>query len=517
MSTRNTKENNNTNSYKTRLVFYFLFTLIVSYLVATIFSSYIKIIPSRLKLIEGLLHLTTIILLLFSILISRNIRILKRKIDLKYIYLFAVILASSEISSIFFKTSDLTGELYSHILVTLSFCFLLLAFVNAYDSKYLDNRDIIVLRTILDTLNTPAFMIDESKKFIGFNKYFEDLMEMSYEELLNKDINYINNIIKFSDHKQVDEIYENNLNLDQFEATFITPKGNKRHGLVNISIMRDENGKVIGIITLLTDITKIKEEQQRLLLQEKRALLGQMGATILHETRNFLTTIKGSSQLIEVYSSNEKVKYYAKKINENTDEVNKLVSDFLNLSKPTEAEMVELSINDLISSMRSTLETSSLLKGVNVVFDLNHDERYILCNESQMKQVILNMCKNAVDAMCDVASPTLIIKTGLEEAYNRMFIKIIDNGSGIAKENLDKIGTPYFTTKITGTGLGLNSCFHIIKEHNGTIDIDSKIGCGTTFTIYIPFIEDDYQDYFLETLEADLIDSNLMDSTNLMN
>jgi signal transduction histidine kinase len=224
-------------------------------------------------------------------------------------------------------------------------------------------------------------------------------------------------------------------------------------------------------------------------------LLGQMGATIVHETRNFLTTIKGNSQLIELYANNENIKKYARKINADTNEVNRIISDFLSLSKPRETELEEVAFNDLVSSMKNIIETSSIMKKIDVLLNLNYDERYILCDEIQIRQVILNICKNAIEAMEDVSvNQVLRISTGLDECRKEVFIEISDSGKGMDKETIKKIGTPFFTTKRTGTGLGLNVCYEIIKEHKGRIEIKSELNKGTTFTIRIPYIDDELED-----------------------
>jgi len=97
----------------------------------------------------------------------------------------------------------------------------------------------------------------------------------------------------------------------------------------------------------------------------------------------------------------------------------------------------------------------------------------------------------------------LKISTGYNKQTNEMFIKISDNGKGIAKEDLEKIGTPFFTTKQKGTGLGLNICYGIIKEHNGRIEVESELGKGTTFTIILPCIPDEENNHNNFSLDSE--------------
>lgn len=236
---------------------------------------------------------------------------------------------------------------------------------------------------------------------------------------------------------------------------------------------------------------QIKEEQIRVQQQEKLALLGQMGAGIVHETRNYLTTIKGRAQLIEVISRDEAIESYASKIDEDVDEVNRIISEFLFLSKPRETDLQEVSMYDICTSIKKIVQTSSLVKGVDIDMKISDEERYLLCDEVQIKQVILNISKNAVEAMENVVNPRLTIETGYDEIRDEAFIKIGDNGKAMSPEDLEKVGTMFYTTKKTGTGLGLNVCYKIIEAHKGRLELDSNLGEGTVFTIILPCIPDD--------------------------
>lgn len=349
-------------------------------------------------------------------------------------------------------------------------------------------------QTILNAIAIPTMIIDYMGDIVACNSFFAQLIEVEHKDIVGMKVHELNDITSFSDNEFAKIFQYSNFRNDERDCSIETPKGNKKHIKITTSVITNIYNEKIGLLIVVQDISKLKEEQLKLINQEKLALLGQMGATIIHETRNFLTTIKGNSQLIELNVDNEKVKRYARKINSDSNEVNRIISDFLNLSKPRETELEEVAFIDLILSMKNTIETSSLINKVQLVLELDYDERYILCDEIQIKQVILNICKNAVDAMEETLNPVLHIATGLNEDDNEVFIKISDNGKGIDNETIKKIGTPFFTTKKTGTGLGINACYQIIKEHKGRIDIDSKLGKGTSFTIILPYIEEDIEE-----------------------
>lgn len=349
-------------------------------------------------------------------------------------------------------------------------------------------------QTILNAVITPTMILDDVGKIVACNNSCADLIEIEYNNIIGIDIHKLCDILNFSGKENMD-VFKKGYFKNEVRDCFIeTPKGNKKQLRITRSSITNIYNEIVGIVSAIQDISNMKEEQLKLINQEKLALLGQMGATIVHETRNFLTTIKGNSQLIELYVNDEKIKTYARKINANTNEVNRIISDFLSLSKPRETELEEVAFNDLVSSLKNTIETSSLMQKVELILDLDYDERYIFCDETQIRQVILNICKNAVEAMERILSPVLHISTGLDEYKKEVFINISDNGSGIEDETIKKIGTLFFTTKKTGTGLGLNACYQIIKEHKGRIDIESELGKGTTFTIVIPYIDEDLED-----------------------
>lgn len=349
-------------------------------------------------------------------------------------------------------------------------------------------------QTILDATTTPTIILDDKGRVVAFNKSYTDLIEVEYNTIIGIDKWKLQTILKVNSKDNMGLFKKGYVKNEARDCFIETPKGNKKQLRITKSSINNIHNEIVGTIYSIQDISKMKQEQSKLINQEKLALLGQMGATIVHETRNFLTTIKGNSQLIELYVEDEKIKKYARKINNNTNEVNKIISDFLNLSKPRETELEEVAFNDIVASMKNIIEASSLMKKVELILDLNHDERYILCDEMHIRQVILNICKNAVEAMEDILKPVLHISTQLDEYTKEVFINISDNGIGIDDETIKKIGTPFFTTKKIGTGLGLSACYQIIKEHRGRIDIKSNLGEGTTFTIVIPYVDEELED-----------------------
>jgi signal transduction histidine kinase len=268
-----------------------------------------------------------------------------------------------------------------------------------------------------------------------------------------------------------------------YKVTFTNAQNIPQEFVIYLAPITNVEEEVIGSIGIATDITALAEQQAQLQQREKLAALGQMAAGIVHEIKNPLTTLKGFSQLINTKSTDPVIKNYAQIMETEANDVNKVVSDFLMFAKP-QPMLKNLTVNELIKSMQLMLESHAFVHNICTEFSFAPQELPILGDPSQIKQVILNIVENAIQSMMQTNEPCLNITTEL--AASSMLITITDNGTGIPATILDKVGTPFFTTKDKGTGLGLSICYQIIKEHNGHINISSEPGHGTTFIISLP-------------------------------
>jgi PAS domain S-box-containing protein len=238
-----------------------------------------------------------------------------------------------------------------------------------------------------------------------------------------------------------------------------------------------------AVLSIGNDITKRKEQTEQLLQKsEKLALLGQMAAGIAHEIRNPLTSIKGFIQLFK--SETQQVEYYDIVLSE-LDRINNIVGEFLVLAKPTAAVFAEKDVKELIKDVVTLINTQSILNNVQIFVEFECDLPKISCEENQLKQVFLNLLKNAIEAMPTGGNIDVKVKGNGE---GKISIQIIDQGIGIPKERIPTLGEPFYTTKEKGTGLGLMTCYKIIESHNGQLTIDSEVNEGTTIEIILPTI-----------------------------
>jgi signal transduction histidine kinase len=359
-------------------------------------------------------------------------------------------------------------------------------------------------QTILNCLSNTVLILDNNKRIIMCNNAFEEVYEIKFSDIIGITLDEFNEMFKLDKREIKDDTKKAD---DMYEATIKTLKGNKKELIIQPAHIYNVDGEVIGDISVGSDITDLKKENEKMLHKDKLALLGQMSAAIVHESKNLLASIKGYCQLIILKEQDLQIKKYVSRIDSMTDDVNRVMIDFLDMAKPRAPILKETSLNDLIKSMEFMLSSSSLIKGIDISILLSPVERVVMTDEAQLKQVILNMVKNSIEAMNKTENPVLLIKTGQNEADSEMYIGISDNGKGISEEEKKKIGSPFFTTKKNGTGLGLNVCYQIIKEHNGRIDLISEVGKGTTFNIVLPATEKTNLDNEIE--EDDYINDSI--------
>ncbi|WP_332697841.1 ATP-binding protein [Halalkalibacter lacteus] len=246
------------------------------------------------------------------------------------------------------------------------------------------------------------------------------------------------------------------------------------------TIVRDENEAITHFYGYILDITKHKRNEEALRRTERLNTVGEFAAGIAHEIRNPLTSLKGLLQLIK----NGKIKEEYKDIMESElDRIESILNEFLILSKPHLTQYNKKDIHVLFKQILPLFETQVTYNNIQLVTEFDLEELLINCNENQLKQVFINFIKNAMEAMSNGG----IIKIECKKEHNELCIRFIDEGSGISKENLKRLGEPFFTTKENGTGLGLMISYKIIEEHGGTIQVESQLGIGSTFKIKLPF------------------------------
>ncbi|MFK8881881.1 PAS domain-containing protein [Bacillus velezensis] len=236
-----------------------------------------------------------------------------------------------------------------------------------------------------------------------------------------------------------------------------------------------------AVQVILRDISERKQTEELMLKSEKLSIAGQLAAGIAHEIRNPLTAIKGFLQLMKpTMGENE---HYFEIVFSELSRIELILSELLMLAKPQQNAVKErVNLKKIISEVTALLETQANLKGIFIKTDYEHDSMYINGDQNQLKQVFINLIKNAVESMPDGGTVHILMT---EDEYS-VNVTVKDEGDGIPENVLKRIGEPFLTTKEKGTGLGLMVTFNLIKNHQGAIQVDSKPDRGTAFHITFP-------------------------------
>src|SRR5690625_1991707 len=243
------------------------------------------------------------------------------------------------------------------------------------------------------------------------------------------------------------------------------------------------NNEKFYMMSLVNISEKIKLEE--LIMQsEQLSVTGQLAAGIVHEIRNPLTSLKGFLQLLAA-GVDAKDAYFKIMI----DEINKIetiTSELLFMAKPMTAHKQAESISCMIKEVVALLQSEARINSINIIMEELSDHN-ILCNRTQIKQALINIIKNAIEAV--EANSKIMISTTTSDGF--ILIDIIDEGPGISEDAIHKISEPFYTTKQEGTGLGLMITQKIIDEHDGIMQVFKNPTKGSTFRLQLPIYKPD--------------------------
>jgi two-component system NtrC family sensor kinase len=231
---------------------------------------------------------------------------------------------------------------------------------------------------------------------------------------------------------------------------------------------------------------KLKEfTRSKIMESERLALIGQLAANVAHELNNPLTgIITYSHLLLEQTKAEDPTKDFLQKIVNQADRCKEIIKGLLDFSRQKKPDITLCDVNSVLMDCISLVENQALFHNIQIQSSLNIDLPRVVIDPSQIERVFMNMIINAAEAI--EGNGQLEIVSRFDRDKDCIEIEFTDTGLGIEKENLEKIFDPFFTTKDTGHGLGLAICYGIIKEHKGTILVESEVGKGTTFNIRLP-------------------------------
>ena len=282
--------------------------------------------------------------------------------------------------------------------------------------------------------------------------------------------------------------------IERIEQETTTQKGGTRHWLISkIPMWADASGNVTHVITVGEEITERVEANQAVARAEKLAAVGRLAAGVVHEINNPLATISACAEALEnrvnegAFANSPEVddlKEYLGLIRSEAFRCKTITNGLLDFSRTRASEHIRVNLGDVISSAARLLSHQKRNVAIDVRVDVAQGLATVSGDPGQLQQAIIALATNALDAMPESGTLTIAARN----QPKAVVVDVIDTGIGIPTENLPKIFEPFFTTKEVGrgTGLGLAVCYGILTEHGGTLDVQSSVGFGTTFTITLP-------------------------------
>ncbi|QDY85508.1 sensor histidine kinase [Paenibacillus polymyxa] len=348
--------------------------------------------------------------------------------------------------------------------------------VTEFTSKYLIEVD--KLRQVMDLMPLSLVTLDNEERVIHMNKTMLELYRdfdpyITLPEVVGRPLN---SLYGFCTSPVVNERVAKAL------------EGEAGADLINVSPkvffssflpIRDKHkNQTTGVIIALQDITELETLRSELGNFERLSLVGQMAAGITHEIRNPMAVVRGFLQLMREKSPDSLGNYY-RIVMEELDRANGIINDFLSLAQNRIVEKEQCHLHDIIRELTPLLWADANLRGQTIELKLEDHVTRLHLNPKEIKQLLLNLSRNAMEAMGDKG----VLTISTREEGDFVELEVMDTGPGIPQKQLEKLFQPFYTTKTKGTGLGLALCQSIVERHHGTIDVDSVEGMGTQFKV----------------------------------
>lgn len=333
-------------------------------------------------------------------------------------------------------------------------------------------------RSLFERSIDPIFLADGEFNMMDANSSLQDLFGYSYEEACSLDLEEL-----FIDKVEF-TLFKEKLNRDNhvrdFEVTLKDRNNRKLVSLINCVRIVNSTSQVYyqGIIH---DITMRKKVERELIQAEKLSTTGRIARTIAHEVRNPLTNLNlALDQLKEEFTSNENTKIYTDILDRNLNRIEELISELLRSSRPKELQLSKTPLSAVLNETVDLIKDRINLNEMKLINTVTPDLPNVLVDKELVKIALVNIMVNAIEAMEPGKG---VLRIAVDHEGDQVVLTISDNGKGIPDEEVGKLFDPFYSAKQGGMGLGLTSAQNILNSHKIEIEVQSKLGEGTSFYI----------------------------------
>ena len=344
-------------------------------------------------------------------------------------------------------------------------------------------------RSAMEANPDPVIVYDIEGKVIYLNPAFTRIFGWTQQELLGKKMERFIPDASYSETKIIIKKLLNGESFSDFKTRRYANGGNNVYVSISGSIYQDSNTQ--GYIITLRDISEQMKLETQLRQAQKMEALGTLAGGIAHDFNNILSIIIGYTEIESLNATNDSAtKNNLFKVLKAGRRAKELVNQILSFSRQSEHELRPIHIGPTVKEALKLLR-ASLPATIEIHQHIERSPGLVKSDPTQIYQVLMNLCSNAAHAMHDKGGVLKVSLTRMNP-YPYLSLTVSDTGHGIAPEILERIFEPYFTTKEKGegTGLGLAVVHGIVKSHGGTITVESEVGEGATFNVFLPRIED---------------------------
>src|SRR3984893_8084217 len=344
-------------------------------------------------------------------------------------------------------------------------------------------------RRLVDSFPDLIFVVDSTGHYTFVSPRVKDILGYEPEEVQNLEFGGRTHL---EDRPALLSLFGEMLGGRQAFASLEVRARNKqgewRRLRCHFSPLFTESGKIDGVVISGRDVTELKRLEEQLIQAEKLAAMGQMLAGVAHELNNPLTAILGVTELLrDSEGVQENTKRQLELTHRQARRAARIVQNLLEFSRPAAPQKKPLDVNLLIERTLQLQDHSLRRNNIHVDFQLQTDLSTVIGDANQLIQVFLNLISNAEQAIREVRE-TWRIQILICRIGGHITVTVQDDGVGVAQDALPKLFDPFYTTKRPGggTGLGLSICMSIVREHGGSIDVETLPAGGSAFTVYLP-------------------------------
>jgi PAS domain S-box-containing protein len=348
-------------------------------------------------------------------------------------------------------------------------------------------------RFVFNSIDYAILAIDLNRIITVFNKRAQEIFKLDLDQVVGKRYEEVFNPFFAEQDRRLLHTLRDGVSYN-LRAHPISVLGETYFVDIHTTPLKNDEGRMAGAVGVYRDVTQQKLLEQEMQQKDKLSLIGQMAAGTMHEIRNPLAIAKGHLELAfsKLHKRNEapdtitdtELIRHIEIIRAQLERANHTLNRLLALAKPAETNISRVDIQELIDDAVGWAYHAAAANGIRLTGHEYREEIYVEVDPGQIKQVLINLLYNAFDATPQGGA--VDVWAHVDEPKRSVAIVVADTGKGMSQEELEKIGRPFFTTKPSGTGLGLLISTQIVESHGGQLQISSEIGKGTQFAIRLP-------------------------------